>query len=217
MFEHIFIATRRCDVTITSSRVFRYQAVAFSSLRAATEYISRVKPLTRRLIPTRVPIAHPELKGHGYPIRNPRSRVIMLSKRTHPEPGRERNWKNTIICSTPSATKMAASTNVRDCQCERRMEYQIKTASNVDYPYQHSPEKGAGTFSSKGISHIGETTEDDDPTDQNGDANPGGKGQSNSQESQHDHQNGQSDRHPRNFLEYIRGTLSFHVFFSFLM
>jgi hypothetical protein len=80
------------------------------------------------------------------------------------------------------------------------MEYQIETANDVDNPYQNSPEKGSNTLGSEGISQVGETTEDDNPTDQNGDANARGKGQSNSQKSQHDHQDSQSDGHPRNSL-----------------
>jgi hypothetical protein len=80
------------------------------------------------------------------------------------------------------------------------MEYKIETANDVGNPYQHSPEKGSGSLGSEGISQVGETTEDDNPTDQNGDANARGKGKSNSQDSQHDHQDGPSDGHPCNSL-----------------
>ena len=42
--------------------------MAFKVLRADTEYISRVKPLTMRLCPTWVPIADDELDGEGRQI-----------------------------------------------------------------------------------------------------------------------------------------------------
>lgn len=45
-----------------------YHAIAFSVLRASTEYISRVKPLTMRLAPTKVPMAQDALDGKGRQI-----------------------------------------------------------------------------------------------------------------------------------------------------
>ena len=49
-------------------------------LRAATEYMSCVNPLTMRLTPTMVPMAHVELLGQGRQITYARSNVTMPSK-----------------------------------------------------------------------------------------------------------------------------------------
>src|SRR6202030_1608398 len=91
-----------------------HQAIAFMALRAVIEYMSRVNPLTMRLTPTMVPMAHVELTGQGRQITYARSNVTMPSKRIHPEPGNARNWKNTTSSSTPSARKIAATTRVSD-------------------------------------------------------------------------------------------------------
>jgi hypothetical protein len=64
VLESALAATTRQTVTSIS----RY-AIAFKVLRADTEYISRVTPLTMRLMPTRVPMAHDELDGQGRQIR----------------------------------------------------------------------------------------------------------------------------------------------------
>ena len=65
---------------------YRDQHNASSVLRAASEYISRVKPLKMRLIPRIVPMAHAELDGQGSPIRPANNSATMASKRIHPEP-----------------------------------------------------------------------------------------------------------------------------------
>ena len=62
------------------------QAIAFSVLRAVAEYISRVNPLTRRLIPRRVPMARDELEGHGRQIKYAKMKVRAASKGIHTEP-----------------------------------------------------------------------------------------------------------------------------------
>jgi hypothetical protein len=54
------------DCELTGACAF--QAIAFSVLRASTEYISRVKPLTMRLAPTKVPMAQDALDGKGRQI-----------------------------------------------------------------------------------------------------------------------------------------------------
>jgi hypothetical protein len=102
------------DCTLQRRDHLPHQAIAFMVLRAATEYMSRVNPLTTRLIPTMVPMAHVELLGQGRQITYARSSVAMPSKKIHPEPGNARNWKNTTSSSTPSTRKIAATTKVRD-------------------------------------------------------------------------------------------------------
>lgn len=47
----------------------------------------------------------------------------------------------------------------------------IPPSGDVDGPYQLSAEKCSAVLSSEGVSQVRKTTEDDDPTDQNGDAN----------------------------------------------
>jgi hypothetical protein len=47
----------------------------------------------------------------------------------------------------------------------------IPPSGDVDDPYQHSPEKCSAVLSSEAVSQVRKTAEDDDPTDQNGDAN----------------------------------------------
>jgi len=60
-------------------------------LRAAVENINLLNPLIIRLTPTRVPITHSELPGHGYAINPPSINVRIASQRIQPEPGRTRS------------------------------------------------------------------------------------------------------------------------------
>ena len=53
------------DCTLERRDHLPHQAIAFMVLRAAAEYMSRVNPLTMRLTPTMVPMAHVELNGQG--------------------------------------------------------------------------------------------------------------------------------------------------------
>ena len=89
----------------------------------------------------------------------------MPSRRINPDPERTRNWINATISSTPSTKKIAATTKCERLQCESRMECKIATASDVDNPYQHSPEKCSSAPGSEGINQVCDTSEDDDPTD----------------------------------------------------
>jgi len=54
---------------------------SFSAFPADTENASRVTPLTQRLTPTMVPMAHDELPGQFRTMRKPKTTATMPSKR----------------------------------------------------------------------------------------------------------------------------------------
>ena len=128
-----------CCFNSEHAGVYSHQAIAFSAFQPSTEYISRVKPLTMRLMPSNVPMAHDELDGQGRQTRYARTRVMRPSKRIHPEPDKGRNWKNRTIPVTPSMKKIAATTRCERLQCDSRVECKVTAATDVDDPNKHSP------------------------------------------------------------------------------
>jgi len=56
------------------------------------------------------------------------------------------------------------------------MKCKVAAANDVHNAYQYSPEKCSGTLGRKGMSQVSETTQDNNPTDQNGEPMPVVKG-----------------------------------------
>ena len=72
----------QAEKLITCGLQWSHYAGKLIRLRAATENINLLNPLIIRLTPTRVPMAHSELPGHGYAINPPSINVRIASQKS---------------------------------------------------------------------------------------------------------------------------------------
>src|ERR1700720_1069551 len=97
------------------------------------------------------------------------------------------------------------------------MECEVATADDVDETNQQSPEKCSGALGRKSVSYVCDTAENDNPADKNGDGDASRERHQHGHNSQHNHDDGPPNGHPRGFLEYIRSALCSHLSSPFLI